>query len=56
MKRADLTGELNPLAANRSQLGVAIMGRGCCGMNYVRIFNELLDSHVSVVCDSKAER
>ena len=26
MKRAALTLELNPLAANRSQLGVAIIG------------------------------
>src|ERR1700756_2870201 len=39
-----------------SQLGIAIIGCGYWGMNYVRIFNELLDSQVRAVCDQKAER
>jgi predicted dehydrogenase len=56
MKGATLTDELNALAANTSQLGVAIIGCGYWGMNYVRIFNELLDAQVRAVCDQKAER
>jgi predicted dehydrogenase len=56
MKGTALTAELSALAANRSQLGVAIIGCGYWGMNYVRIFNELLDSQVCAVCDQKAER
>jgi len=37
-------------------LGVAIIGCGYWGMNYVRIFNELTDSRVLAVCDQSAER
>jgi len=37
-------------------LGVAIIGCGYWGMNYVRIFNELMDSRVLAVCDQSAER
>src|SRR5580693_2113455 len=47
-----LTG--NPPAAKK--LGIAIVGCGYWGMNYVRIFNELLDSQVRAVCDQKPER
>src|SRR5882724_7882830 len=46
----------NDNPGNRSQLGIAIIGCGYWGMNYVRIFNELLDSQVRAVCDQKAER
>src|SRR5258708_36669730 len=48
--------EPNDNPGNRSQLGIAIIGCGYWGMNYVRIFNELLDSQVRAVCDQKAER
>jgi len=37
-------------------LGVAIIGCGYWGMNYVRIFKELTDSRVMAVCDQSAER
>ena len=37
-------------------LGVAIIGCGYWGMNYVRIFNELTDARVLAVCDQSAER
>jgi predicted dehydrogenase len=47
-----LTG--NPLAAKK--LGIAIVGCGYWGMNYVRIFNELVDSRVVAVCDQSIER
>jgi predicted dehydrogenase len=38
------------------QLGVAVIGCGYWGMNYVRIFNELTESRVVAVCDQSAER
>ena len=38
------------------QLGVAVIGCGYWGMNYVRIFNELTESRVVVVCDQSADR
>src|SRR6266478_9853408 len=48
--------ELNENPADSSQLGIAIIGCGDWGMNYVRIFNDPLDSQVRAVCDQKAER
>jgi predicted dehydrogenase len=48
--------EFNEISGIRPQLGIAIIGCGYWGMNYVRIFNELLDSQVRAVCDQKAER
>jgi predicted dehydrogenase len=41
---------------SRKPLGVAIIGCGYWGMNYVRIFNELTDARVLAVCDQSAER
>lgn len=37
-------------------LGIAIIGCGYWGMNYVRIFNELVESRVVAVCDQRPER
>jgi predicted dehydrogenase len=37
-------------------LGIAVIGCGYWGMNYVRIFNELVESRVVAVCDQSAER
>jgi predicted dehydrogenase len=37
-------------------LGIAVIGCGYWGMNYVRIFNELMESRVVAVCDQSAER
>ena len=44
----------NPLGAK--PLGIAVIGCGYWGMNYVRIFNELVESRVVAVCDQSAER
>jgi predicted dehydrogenase len=49
-----LGGKKHP--GSRKPLGVAIIGCGYWGMNYVRIFNELTDSRVLAVCDQSAER
>jgi len=38
------------------ELGIAVIGIGYWGMNYVRIFNELPESRVVVVCDRREER
>jgi predicted dehydrogenase len=38
------------------RLGVAILGCGYWGINYVRVFNELPDARVVVVCDQRADR
>ena len=38
------------------QIGVAILGCGYWGINYVRIFSELPEARVVVVCDPRAER
>jgi predicted dehydrogenase len=37
-------------------LGIAVIGCGYWGMNYVRIFNELVESRVVTVCDQSLER
>jgi predicted dehydrogenase len=44
----------NPPSAK--PVGIAVVGCGYWGMNYVRIFNELVDSRVVAVCDQSAER
>src|SRR5690242_10703942 len=36
--------------------GVAILGCGYWGINYVRVFSELPEARVVVVCDQRAER
>ncbi|HYN87321.1 MAG TPA: Gfo/Idh/MocA family oxidoreductase, partial [Ardenticatenaceae bacterium] len=38
------------------QVGVALIGCGYWGMNYVRVFSELEQSRVAVVCDQREER
>lgn len=37
-------------------VGIAVVGCGYWGMNYVRIFSELVDSRVVAVCDQSPER
>lgn len=39
-----------------AQLGVAILGCGYWGINYVRTFNEIPQSRVVAVCDQRPER
>ena len=38
------------------QLGIAVIGCGHWGLNYVRVFTELADSRVVAVCDRQADR
>lgn len=38
------------------QIGIGIIGIGYWGMNYVRVFSELSETRVVVVCDRKEER
>jgi predicted dehydrogenase len=42
--------------SNTKPMGIAIIGCGYWGMNYVRIFSELVESRVVAVCDQSAER
>jgi predicted dehydrogenase len=53
--------QLQPLAVNSSPriaspLGIAVIGCGYWGMNYVRIFSELAETRVIAVCDQSPER
>jgi predicted dehydrogenase len=41
---------------NEQTLGVAIIGCGYWGINYVRVFSELPGSRVTVICDSREDR
>jgi predicted dehydrogenase len=43
-------------APSAKPVGIAVVGCGYWGMNYVRIFNELMESRVVAVCDQSAER
>jgi predicted dehydrogenase len=38
------------------RIGVAVLGCGYWGINYVRVFNELPKARVVVVCDQRADR
>jgi predicted dehydrogenase len=40
----------------KDKLGIAIIGCGYWGVNYVRLFEELAGSHVVTVCDPRTER
>src|SRR5438046_3216834 len=42
--------------ANAKPLGIAVVGCGYWGMNYVRIFNEMTDARVVAVCDQSSDR
>ncbi len=39
-----------------NQLGIAIIGAGYWGINYVRVFNELSQTEVVAVCDQRPQR
>src|ERR1700720_4611069 len=41
---------------NAKPLGIAVIGCGYWGMNYVRIFNELVESRVIAVCEQREDR
>ena len=36
--------------------GIVLVGCGYWGVNYVRVFNELPNAHIAVVCDQREER
>jgi predicted dehydrogenase len=38
------------------QLGIAVVGCGYWGVNYIRLFSELPETHVVVACDQNPER
>src|SRR5882672_9989078 len=38
------------------QLGIAVLGCGYWGINYVRVFSELPEARVVVVCDQRPDR
>ena len=44
------------VSADSKPMGIAVIGCGYWGMNYVRIFNELLESPVVGVCEQSPER
>lgn len=43
-------------SSNTKPMGVAVIGCGYWGMNYVRIFNELTESRVVAVCEQSSDR
>ena len=43
-----------PPVANPTR--IAVVGCGYWGMNYVRIFNELLDARLVAICDERSDR
>jgi predicted dehydrogenase len=56
-----MSAEILPFEANEkpttpNPLGIAVVGCGYWGMNYVRIFNELTDSRVVAVCEQRPDR
>src|SRR5205807_7341610 len=55
MNRAIHSG-VQQIAHDAKTMGIAVVGCGYWGMNYVRIFNELVDSRVVAVCDQSADR
>jgi predicted dehydrogenase len=56
MKATVLPLRGKPELAPANTVGVAIVGCGYWGMNYVRIFSELPDSRVVAVCDQRPDR
>ncbi len=44
------------MTAEAKKIGVAIIGSGYWGINYVRVFNELPNARVAAVCDARQER
>ena len=43
-------------SSNTKPIGIAVIGCGYWGMNYVRIFNELTESRVVAVCEQSPDR
>jgi predicted dehydrogenase len=47
---------MNAVPMVNNPLRIAVVGCGYWGMNYVRIFNELVESRLVAVCDGRADR
>jgi predicted dehydrogenase len=56
MKNEVLSIETKTRHATPRPLGIAVIGCGYWGMNYVRIFNELKEANVVAVCDQSMDR
>lgn len=56
MKVQHREGNIAPPLSPSSPVGIAIVGCGYWGINYVRVFKELTRATVVVVCDQKTER
>ena len=55
MNRAIHSG-VQQIAHDAKTMGIAVIGCGYWGMNYVRIFNELVEARVVAVCEQSPER
>lgn len=56
MNSASLSLGVNTVPAIVHPVRIAVIGCGYWGMNYLRVFNELLDSRVVAICDQRQER
>jgi predicted dehydrogenase len=56
MNTSALSVGVNAKSATTNPLGIAVVGCGYWGMNYVRIFGEMPDSRVIAVCDQRSDR
>jgi predicted dehydrogenase len=56
MKSNVLALKSKPVSAAGNTVGIAVIGCGYWGMNYVRIFNELPEARVVAVCDQRPDR
>ena len=56
MSKSTLSIGVKESSSNTKPMGVAVIGCGYWGMNYVRIFNELTESRVVAVCEQSSDR
>ena len=56
MNKSTLPFGAKESSSNTKPMGVAVIGCGYWGMNYVRIFNELTESRVVAVCEQSPDR
>lgn len=56
MSKSTLPFGAKESSSNTKPMGVAVIGCGYWGMNYVRIFNELTESRVVAVCEQSPDR
>lgn len=56
MNKSTLPFGAQESSSNTKPMGIAVIGCGYWGMNYVRIFNELNESRVVAVCEQSPDR